>query len=182
MTSADGFASVKICLFSMDYIILYSWGSCQFAFGLSSGAHGHELKGNGAGICCPDLPRCVDSVLITSQADCRAKVDQLTVCHDSCEAPTRGWSRQKPLGEVITVTVAKNHWRYDGAFRPRGDENYPMPLDADGTHVGVEDETGGYLTPCLGIHSLPDSHEGLTDHGELPKSPLHLSLRLIFLL
>lgn len=60
--------------------------SRQFAFSLPSGAHGHALNEIGARICCPDLPRCIDSVLITFQADCRAKVDQLTVCHDSCES------------------------------------------------------------------------------------------------
>lgn len=82
---------------------------------------------------------------------------------------------------MITETVTQSRGQYDGPFRPRGEEKDPAAPKADNSYMGVEDETGGHLTPCVGDHSLLDSNEGLTDHGELPKSLLHLSLRLIFL-
>lgn len=94
-------------------------------FGLSFGVHSHTLKARHvkicAVICYPALPRYVDSVPTTCQADCRAKVGQIKVCHDSLRNPTRGSTRQQPIGEVI----------YDGAHRSCSEEKGPMPLKAD---------------------------------------------------
>lgn len=69
------------------------------------------------------------------------------------------------------MMVTQNRRQYDGAFRSRSEGKDPMPLkdDSSGFRMKREDT---YVPNPLVAHYLLNFNEGLTDHGELPKSPL----------